>query len=161
MKKQIIRRYLAFLFAVVLLIAGGLAIFRPFSYEVPFAQSDVKSVSFYWDYDKMQKKVVHTQEEIALLYTSLSEISLRGPYKRLPAGGQSFYLAFHLEDGTDWICTFCQAGHYGQGYFADNNRQMKIANFNLEQLWDQIEQPASSTVGDLQNELSAPSLTSK
>jgi len=131
----------------MLLIAGAVlsaaiifGIFHPFSYEVPFAESDVSSVTVYYTYDLMQKKTTDTQSEISLLYTALGDMSLRNSYKQTPDGGQSFILAFRLHDGSDWICTYFQTADDGRGYFADKNEQRKAANLNLKQLWNQISQ---------------------
>ena len=63
----------------------------------------------------------------------------------------SFYSLVNPEAGFDWFNT--QLTGIDEAAVADAP--------TFAELWDQIEQPASSTVGDLQNELSAPSLTSK
>lgn len=138
------RRAILLIVGVVLATAIGFGIFHPFSYDVPFAESDVSSVTVYYTYDLMQKKTADMQSEISLLYTSLGDISPRGSYKQTPDGGQSFILVFHLNDGSDWICTYFQTADDGRGYFADKNEQLKVVNLNLKQLWNQIRQQSTS-----------------
>ena len=151
MKTFFTRRYLAPLL-ILLLLAAGWLLLRPSSYELPFAESDVASVTFCWDHDEMKRKETADPTDISLIYTALCELSLRGRSKEIVYGGQSFVLVFHLKDGTDWACDFFQTSAE-KGFLTDENGRWAVRYLDLKQLWPQLRSQAVPATRDEINAL--------
>ena len=146
MEKELKRHYtliVSFL-AVALLLAAGFLLLRPTSYELPFAEANVESISFYYSNEGL-KKVITTESDIASVCAALNTLSLRGPYHRVPDGGLGFTLVFYLEDGSDWKCTYGQDVS-GRGEYTDGDIKRKVENLDLVKLWHQLPQDASRAV---------------
>lgn len=103
------------------------------SYNTPISENDVSSISLYYD-NLGQKKLITSSADISLVFTSLDNAISHGKYNRFPTGGQLFFLVFHLQDGTNWICTFYQTNG-DNGYFADGTTRTKLSNLDMKALW--------------------------
>lgn len=127
------RKKIAFGALFVLLLIGVFLYHSSSPYCVPFSEDDVKSISFYYG-NMAKKKIVTSASDISSILDSLNKMDAHGKYNRLPAGGLSFNLAFHLWDKSDWICTYFQT-NADAGFYSDGAIRIKVSNLDLETLW--------------------------
>lgn len=138
---------LLFLLAAVRFVCDSF--FLP--YEVPFLKDDIASVSFYYD-NLAQKKSVTAISDLSLLFDSLNKVAPRGNYYGVPAGGQTFYLVFHLADGIDWTCAYYQSAS-DFGYYSDGTVKIKVSGLDLKTLWGQL--PYQEHAASIEQELTS------
>lgn len=122
------------LFLIVLLAV--IPTFDDEPYELPVSPSTVSSITFYYD-NLGKKKLVESASDISLVFDSLNNSVFQDKYSRFPTGGQTFFLAFHLDTGDDWICTYYQTD-FDNGFFADGNIKLSVSKLDLKTLWSKL-----------------------
>lgn len=150
------RRKIALLvLTLAVLLFVGAFLFHPSSpYNVPFSEGNVKSISFYYG-SEAKKKIVTSSSDISSVLDSLNEMNSHGEYKRMPAGGSSFNLVFHLQDESDWICTYFQTNG-DTGFYTHGTVRIKVSHLDLKALWSLL--PYQEVTAYVEQEITPPAL---
>ncbi len=126
-----------FCFVVVVLVGAFLLSSRG-SYQLPVSLNEISSVTLYRTgesavpaYVKME---IDQAQEISVLVNTLNRLTAKGDFDALPAGGTTFFLAFHLTDGTQLLCTYDQTSSSG-GFYTDGSLRAEVSHLDLQTLF--------------------------
>lgn len=107
-------------------------------FRFPVSEEQISSVSIYYS-NISKKKEIFSESEIAYIMSYANERTyITGTYQKIPTGGQTFFILFHLIDGTDFPCIYYQTTEFS-GYYVDGRSKVTITSLNFIDLWLSLE----------------------
>lgn len=108
-------------------------------YEVGVTIEEISEITIYYT-NEACKKNIDRSEDVATILNALNDMGIRGQYDSqdsLPAGGQTFFLFFHMNDGQKREYVYYQTSE-SSGYFSDGTNQRVVSKFNLIKIWKDL-----------------------
>lgn len=102
------------------------------TFPIPIDQ--IESISLYYN---GQKKEVTSTSDISYVVHSVTHAYSHGSYEKIPTGGQTFFISFHLTTGTSFLCTYYQTTD-SSGYYADKESNLRVSSLNFAEIWDNL-----------------------